>query len=355
MSYRKNTCFVHNSSNYVYFDTAYNLSHQDEHKYIRASNPTRENLESLVTTICDGKCAFAFSSGMAAISMALELLPVNAHVIVSREVYGGTYRLFNSIKSSSSGLTCTYVDICDLDSVTSAIKSNTAMLFTETITNPLLNLVDIDALIKICKKNKIISVFDNTIATPYLLQPLRLGADIVVHSASKALSGHGDVLAGLLVLSDQPDLIKKVALLHKGVGAVLSPWDCFLVKRGIATLPLRIKQQSKSAKKIAHWLRSQKNIKSVYYPDINPGLLSFELDTVDDNINNYWNRFELIVPSVSYGNITSIITHPYSLTHRFIPDEFLAQSNISKNLFRLSAGIEDTKDIIDDLSRGFSL
>lgn len=331
--------------------------------YTRSQNPTREYLEETVAKLEGGQYAMAFSSGMAAVTVLMEFFSPGDHIIASDDMYGGTHRLFNSV-SVKNGLSFDYVDTSDLDAIRKHIKAGTRAIFIETPTNPMMHVTDIAAVAQICRQHAILLIVDNTFLTPYFQKPLLLGTDIVLHSGTKYLAGHNDTLAGFLVVSDKC-LSEKLQFLCKTIGACLSPFDSWLLIRGIKTLPLRLKQQQESAIKIANWLLKQKQVKAVYYPGLkeHPGyeisrkqatgfgaMLSFSVDC-KETACRVLERTNLIQYAESLGGAESLITYPMLQTHADIPEKERLAKGIDDCLLRLSVGLESANDLIDDLSQ----
>jgi len=335
--------------------------------YSRTINPTRKVLEEAIAQLEGGVRGFAFSSGMAAITTVLALLKSGDRIIVSDDLYGVTYRLFNQILSRF-GLIPDYVDTSDLASVAAGIKTATRAIFIETPTNPLMKISDIRAIAHLAKERHLLTIVDNTFMTPYLQNPLELGADIVIHSASKFLGGHNDLLAGLVAVGSQT-LGEDLFFLQNSIGAVLDPWDCWLLMRGMKTLALRLEKQQENAGRIATWLVSQRYVRRVYFPGLSshPGyeinrsqarghgaMISFELDT-HERVKEVLRRAKIILFAESLGGVETLITFPETQTHSDIPEEIRARLGINNRLLRLSVGIEDVNDLIDDLRQALEI
>jgi len=323
--------------------------------YSRAGNPTREALEKSIATLERGNRGLAFASGMAAISAVLMLFSSGDHLVVSEVVYGGTYRLITQVLNRM-GIAAAFVDTTDLSAVEAAITPRTRAVFIESPTNPLMKVADIQALAAVCNRHKIKLIVDNTFMTPYWQNPLALGADIVVHSATKYLGGHSDVLAGLVVTASQ-DLGEEVAFLQKAIGGVLGPYDCWLLMRGIKTLGVRMEKHESNAKVLAEWLSALPEVSRVYYPGLpeHPqhqlaqkqargfgGMISFEL--VSPSLaERFLRRLQLITLAISLGGVESLICLPAKTTHATYPLEVREQLGITDSLVRLSVGIEMLK------------
>lgn len=328
--------------------------------YSRLSNPTRDALERLVCELEYGKDALAFTSGMAATSTLMELFSMGDHIIACNDLYGGSIRLFENI-SKKNGIVFDYDDFSDLDRVEKLIRKETKAVFVETPTNPMMNVCDVLEISKICKKHDILLIVDNTFLTPMLMNPILLGADIVLHSGTKYLCGHNDVLAGFLVVNDL-EISEKLRYIHKTLGACLSPFDSYLVIRGIKTLSLRLKAMEENAMKIAEYLNSHPKIKDVYYTGLKDhkgydisvkqargfgGMLSFRTDTVE-TARNLLEKVEVILFAESLGGTETLITYPMTQTHADLSEEDRLSKGIDETLLRLSVGIEDIDDLISD-------
>ncbi|MCL2309900.1 MAG: PLP-dependent aspartate aminotransferase family protein [Proteobacteria bacterium] len=331
--------------------------------YSRAQNPTREHVEKLLAALEGGAEALAFSSGMAAIATLLELLSPGDELIATDDLYGGSVRLFNNV-SAKNGVIVRYVDTSDPAAVSTAITDKTKAVFVESPTNPMMKVSDLAAIKKTIGNKQILLIADNTFLTPYFCNPLALGADIVVHSATKYLSGHNDTLAGFVVVRS-PEIAEKLRLLQKTIGAVLSPFDAFLVTRGIKTLAIRMEKAQENALKVAHWLRKQAKVTAVHYvglPD-HPAyelsrrqargfgsMISFSVDSVE-TASTILNNTELILFAESLGGVETLITYPMTQTHADVPEAERLARGIDEKLLRLSVGIEAAEDIINDLER----
>ncbi len=331
--------------------------------YSRTLNPTRKVLEEAIANLEGGGRGFAFSSGMAAITTVLALFKSGDRIIVSDDLYGITYRLFNQILARF-GLIPDYVDTSNLAALAARIKAETRAIFIETPTNPLMKISDIRAIALLAKEHRLLTIVDNTFMTPYLQNPLELGADIVIHSATKFLGGHNDLLAGLVVVRDQT-LGEEMFFLQSSIGAVLAPWDCWLLMRGMKTLALRLERQQENAARIANWLTSRPYVRRVYFPGLSshPGyeinraqarghgaMISFEVDT-HERVKEALTRVKLILFAESLGGVETLITFPETQTHSDIPEEIRARMGINDRLLRLSVGIEAADDLIADLQQ----
>jgi cystathionine beta-lyase/cystathionine gamma-synthase len=334
-------------------------------EYARSQNPTRFALEEAFAQIENGKFGLAFSSGVAATDAVIKLLAPGDEVIAGNDMYGGTYRLFSKI-FEKFGIKFHYINMQDPENIKSYINANTKLIWAETPTNPLMNIVDITAVAAIAKANNILLCVDNTFASPYLQNPLNQGADIVMHSATKYLGGHSDVIQGCLIMNDV-ELRDKLYFIQKSCGAVPGPQDCFLVLRGIKTLHLRMQRHCENGEKIAHWLRNHSKVKKVYWPGFTDapghdiakkqmrgfgGMISFELkDETPAACTKLLSSTHLFSLAESLGGVESLINHPASMTHASIPREERIKNGLSDGLIRLSVGIEDADDLIEDLNK----
>lgn len=335
------------------------------YEYARSQNPTRTALEEALAVIENGKYGLAFSSGVGATDAVIKLLNPGDEVICANDMYGGTYRLFTKV-FERFGIVFRYVDTTDAANVEAAITANTKLVWLETPTNPLMNITDIAAVAAITKARKLILVVDNTFASPALQNPLDLGADIVMHSATKYLGGHSDVIQGALVMNDT-ELRDKLYFIQKSCGAVPGPMDCFLVLRGIKTLGIRMKAHCENGKIIANWLRANPKVSKVYWPGFEDhagyavarqqmkdfgGMISFELknDSVEE-AKRVLSSTHLFALAESLGGVESLINHPASMTHASIPREERMKNGLSDSLIRLSVGIEDADDLVNDLAK----
>ena len=331
--------------------------------YSRSSNPTRQVLEDAVAQIEGGSKGFAFSSGMAAISTLLTLFKPQDHLIVTEDLYGGTYRLIQSV-FTKYGIEVSFVDTSDLESVERAIRPNSRAIICESPTNPILRITDLKRLVELAKVNNILCIVDNTFMTPYLQRPIEFGADIVIHSATKYLGGHNDVIAGLVVVKDQ-ELADKVCFLQNAMGAVLGPQDSWLLIRGLKTLGLRMAAQEKNAGEIAQWLTDHPLVEKVYYPGLvgHQGhhiqkeqasgfgaIVSFQLKHLE-LVSEVLKRVKIVSFAESLGGVESLITYPWTQTHSDIPVETRERTGVNDRLLRMSVGIETAQDLINDLSQ----
>ena len=352
----------------IYQTSTYVQEAPGKHKgyeYARSQNPTRTALERAFAEIENAKYGLAFSSGVAATDAVIKLLQPGDEVICANDMYGGTYRLFTKV-FEKFGIKFIYLDTTNVSNISNAITPNTKLVWLETPTNPLMNITDIAAVAAITKPKNILLAVDNTFATPFLQKPIDLGADIVMHSVTKYLGGHSDVIQGSLMMSS-PELREKLYFIQKSCGAVPGPMDCFLVLRGIKTLHLRMKAHCENGAKIAHWLRNYSKIGKVYWPGFEDhpgysiakkqmndfgGMLSFVLknDSVEEAMR-VLSSTKLFALAESLGGVESLINHPASMTHASIPKEERIKNGLSDSLIRLSVGIEDADDLIDDLKQ----
>lgn len=336
--------------------------------YARGSNPTREAFQRVVADLENGADAFAFASGMAAASTILELLDADSHVLAGDDLYGGTYRLFERVRRRSAGHDFSYVDFSDLGSVEAAIKPNTRMLWVETPTNPLMKLADLEALARIAKAHNLIAVADNTFATPWVQRPLDVGFDLVLHSVTKYLNGHSDMIGGAVVARSE-DLAKELKFLQNAVGGIMGPFDAFLANRGVKTLAVRMQRHCDNAMKVARWLEASPGVSKVWYPGLEShpqhelakrqmhgfgGMLSCLIDGDLERTRRVMERFQIFTVAESLGGVESLVNHPAIMTHASVPKEVREPHGITDNLIRFSVGIEDPEDLIADLEQAFA-
>jgi len=334
--------------------------------YTRTINPTRAALERNLADLEGGPQAFAFASGMAAITTVMVLLQSGDHIVISHNVYGGTYRLMEKVLRGF-GLECSWVDTSDLRTVRRAIRPSTRMLYIETPTNPILTLTDLRAASALARHHGLLMVVDNTFMTPIFQRPLELGADIVLHSTTKYLNGHSDSLGGAVIVKS-PEIGERLAFIHKSVGAVMSPFEAWLVLRGVKTLALRMERHDRTGRLIAAWLSRHPKVKHVHYPGLpgHPqralarrqmsgfgGMISFELGSYA-RAKRFLDRLELCALAESLGGVETLISHPATMTHASVPEADRARLGITPGLVRLSAGVEDPADLKADLERGFA-
>ena len=340
--------------------------------YGRSHNPTRWALERCVADIESGSAAFAFASGLAAISAVLELLPAGSHIVAGDDMYGGTYRLFERVRRRSAGHTFSYVNLADPEALAAAITPDTKMVWVETPTNPMLKLADLAAIAKLCRERGIVSVCDNTFASPVNQRPLESGIDIVVHSTTKYMNGHSDVIGGVAVVGNaehHAPLREQLGFIQNAVGAIQGPFDSFLVLRGIKTLALRVERSNANALALAQWLEREPKVRKVYYPGLEShpqhalarrqmdgygGIISIELDTDLAGARRFLETCSVFTLAESLGGVESLIEHPALMTHATIPPAQRAELGISDTLIRLSVGIEHLEDQRADLARALA-
>lgn len=338
----------------IYLSTAYKhdgIGKSTGYDYTRTKNPTRDILEKGIADLEGGDAGFACSSGMAAIQLVLSLFKPNDEIIIPEDLYGGTYRLF-SMYSEQYSIKPVYSPFLSVDEVKSLINSNTKALFIETPTNPLMQEIDLKAYATLAKEHNLLLIVDNTFYTPYFQRPIELGADIVVHSATKYIGGHNDVLAGLVVAKGT-ELCEKLGFNHNGIGLVLSPMDSWLIIRGLKTLHLRLKQHDANAKKVAAFLASEELVTDVLYTG-KGGMLSFRLKDAS-MVDPFLQNMKLITFAESLGGVESFITYPATQTHADMPYEERVARGVCDRLLRFSVGIEEADDIIADLQQVFNV
>lgn len=350
----------------IYATSTYARKEQDTYAYARGGNPTREALQTSLAALEEAKFALAFSSGMGGITTALTLLKKGDHVLVTDDCYGGVHRIFTRFMSEY-GIESTFIDLRDLVDVEDAFRPDTRMLWMESPTNPLMKVVDLRELAVIAKAHGAISVCDNTFASPALQNPLKLGVDLVVHSTTKYISGHADLLGGGLVLNRE-DLYEKLKFAQNALGAVPSAFDCWLTLRGIKTLPVRMERHCDNAEAVAKFLSEHRAVAKAHYPGLpgDPGhslakkqmrrfggMLSFEMKDPADVVRRL-KRLEVILLAESLGGVESLIEHPASMTHSGVPKDQRERQGITEGLVRFSVGLEDAQDLTDDLARALA-
>ena len=356
----------------IYATSTFAQSSPGVHKgweYGRTHNPTRQAFERCIADLESGVAGFAFASGLAAIATTLELLDAGAHIVASDDLYGGSFRLFERVRKRSAGLKVSFVDFRDLQAIEAAIRPDTRMIWIETPTNPMLRLVDLAAVAAIARRRGAISVADNTFASPALQRPLEHGVDIVVHSTTKYLNGHSDMVGGAVVVGDRPELVEQLAFLQNATGAVSGPFDSFLALRGLKTLALRVERHSINGLAVAQWLEARSDVRRVIYPGLKShpqhalakaqmaafgGIVTVELDRDLAGAKRFLERTQIFTLAESLGGVESLIEHPAIMTHASIPPETRAALGISDGLVRLSAGIEATEDLIADLDQALT-
>jgi cystathionine gamma-lyase len=352
----------------IYATSTYVQASPGVHKgyeYSRSQNPTRMAYERCVADLESGSAGFAFASGMAASATALELLDSGAHVIAMDDLYGGTRRLFTRVRQRSAALSFSFVDLSDLAAIDRAIRPETRMIWVETPTNPLLKLVDLEAVAAIARKHKLRTVCDNTFASPWVQRPLEHGIDIVMHSATKYLNGHSDMVGGMLVVGENAELKEKLTFLQNAIGAVAGPFDSFLALRGLKTLALRMERHCQNAMAVARFLESHPRIERVYYPGLpsHPqhelakrqmtgfgGMVSAVLKGGLNDARRFLERCEIFALAESLGGVESLVEHPAIMTHASVPADVRAELGIGDGLIRFSVGVEDEADLLAELA-----
>ena len=357
----------------IYTSSTYVQESPGVHKgydYSRSVNPTRKALEACIADLEGSSFGYAFASGMAASATVLELLDSGDHVIAMDDLYGGTYRLFENVRKRSAGLNFTFCDLSDLDTLEDSLNEKTRMIWIETPTNPLLKIADLEAISTFAKKNNLISVCDNTFCSPYIQNPLELGFDVVVHSATKYLNGHSDLIGGVVVCSqEKEDLANELLYLQNAVGSIMNPFDSFLLLRSLKTLPVRMERHCSSAQTIASYLESHDSIEKVIYPGLisHPqheiakkqmngfgGMISVVLKGGLTSATSFLERTNLFSLAESLGGVESLIEHPAIMTHASIPAEIREEIGISDGLVRLSVGIESIEDLLEDIDNALA-
>ena len=357
----------------IYTSSTYVQESPGEHKgfdYSRTSNPTRKALEICMTDLEEGGQGFAFSSGMAATATVLELLDTGDHIISMDDLYGGTYRLFENVRKRSSGLEFSYSNLSSLEGLESLLKPNSRMIWVESPSNPLLKIVDLEKVSAFAKKHNLISVCDNTFCSSYVQKPLNLGFDVVLHSATKYLNGHSDVIGGLVVSSqEREDLAEQLAFLSNSIGSIMSPFDSFLVLRSLKTLAVRMEKHCENAFEIASFLEKHEVIEKIYYPGLSNhpnheiakkqmngfgGMITVVLKGGLKTATTFLERTKIFALAESLGGVESLIEHPALMTHASVPAEVRKDLGIEDGLVRLSVGIESVEDLLDDLNQALS-
>ena len=357
----------------IYATSTYAQTSPGEHtgfEYSRSQNPTRFAFERAIADLESGARGYAFASGLAAISTFLEVLDAGDHVIASEDLYGGSFRLFDKVRRRSAGLEFSFVDMANLAAIEAAIRPNTKLIWVETPTNPLLRLADLAAIAELAGRHGLLAAADNTFASPYCQRPLEFGFDLVMHSTTKYISGHSDIVGGALVVGQNAELAETVGFLQNAVGAVASPFDSFLALRGVKTLALRMQRHCENGLKIARWLESRSDIIQVIYPGLpsHPqhdlarqqmtggfgGMISAVLDRDLAGTRRMLERTRLFTLAESLGGVESLIEHPAIMTHASIPAETRNRIGIADSLIRLSVGIEDADDLISDLEQALA-
>ncbi|HEY3777450.1 MAG TPA: PLP-dependent aspartate aminotransferase family protein [Rhizomicrobium sp.] len=356
----------------IYATSTYAQESPGVHKgydYARSENPTRAAFERCIADLETGTAGFAFASGLAAIATVLDLLDSGSHVVASDDLYGGTFRLFERVRRRSAGLNFSFVDMSDLAAIEKAVAPNTRMIWVETPTNPLLRLADLEAISGFARRGNMLAVADNTFASPYVQRPLELGFDVVVHSTTKYLNGHSDMVGGIAVVGENRDLAERLKFLQNAVGAIQGPFDSFLALRGVKTLALRMERHCANALQIAQWLEQCADVERVIYPGLEShpqhtlacsqmraygGIVTVILKRDLAGTRRFLERCRLFTLAESLGGVESLIEHPAIMTHASLPPELRARTGISDSLVRLSCGVEDADDLIADLAQALA-
>ena len=354
----------------IYQTSTYSQKSPGEHsgyEYSRTQNPTRHALERSIASLENAKYGLAFSSGLSAIDAIMKLFSPGDEIISTNDLYGGSYRLFEKV-FKKFGLKFVFTDLRNLNEIENLISSKTKLIWVETPTNPMINIVDIEGLSKICKTNNLLLAVDNTFSTPFLQKPIDLGADIVMHSATKFLAGHSDVILGLLALSND-ELAEKLFLMQNSSGAICGPMDSFLTLRGIKTLHVRMQRHCENARVIANYLKKHDKVDNVYWPGFENhpnhniaksqmndfgGMISFTVKGNFDLVKRITSSFKVFTLAESLGGVESLVNHPATMTHASIPKEERDKIGITDNLIRLSVGIEDISDLVDDIEQAIN-
>jgi cystathionine gamma-lyase len=356
----------------IYATSTYAQTSPGEHKgfeYARTQNPTRFAFERCIADLESGNAAFAFASGLAGIATVLETLDSGDHIVATDDLYGGTFRLLERVRKRSANLDVTFVDFTDLAAVEAAIRPNTRMLWVETPTNPMLRVIDLEAVAGLARKKGLIAVADNTFGSPYIQRPIEFGFDLVVHSTTKYLNGHSDMVGGAVVVGPRRDLEDQLRFLQNAIGGISGPFDSFLALRGLKTLALRMERHSENGRRIAERLEKRKDVRRVLYPGLasHPqhavakrqmrafgGMVTVELDRDLAGTRRVLERVRLFALAESLGGVESLIEHPAIMTHGSLPEETRAGLGISDSLIRISAGIEAADDLIADLDQALA-
>jgi cystathionine gamma-lyase len=351
----------------IYASSTYVQESPGVHKgyeYSRSANPTRTALETCVASLEEGKWGYAFASGLAAENAIVEMLETGSHIIAMEDMYGGTFRLFDKVKNISANLEVSYIDLNDETSLKNSLRENTRLIWIETPTNPMLTLVDLTKVAAFAKEHNLITVCDNTFASPYLQNPFHFGIDIVVHSATKYLNGHSDIIAGIIVVKENQKLADRIRFIQNATGAILSPFDSFLLLRGLKTLSLRMKMHCENAGKIARFLENHPNVEKVIYPGLESfpqhelakkqmrdfgGMITCLIKGGIEESRRFLEKTRLFALAESLGGVESLIEHPAIMTHASIPKESREKLGVTDNLIRISVGLEDIDDLIAEL------
>ncbi|MBU1379136.1 MAG: cystathionine gamma-synthase [Alphaproteobacteria bacterium] len=357
----------------IYATSTYAQSSPGVHtgfEYSRSQNPTRFALERGLADLESGTKGYAFASGLASIATLLEAFDAGDHIIASEDLYGGSFRLFDKVRRRSANLEFSFVDLADVSAIEAAITPKTKMVWVETPTNPLLRLADLEAIAALCKRRGLIAAADNTFASPYIQRPLEFGFDAVMHSTTKYISGHSDIVGGALVVGENAEFRDRITFLQNAIGAVASPFDSFLTLRGMKTLALRMQRHCENGQAIAEWLEGRKDVAKVIYPGLKShpqhalakrqmsgfgGMITAVLDRDLDGTKRMLERTELFTLAESLGGVESLIEHPAIMTHASIPAETRERIGIVDGLIRLSVGVENVDDLIADLDRALGV
>jgi cystathionine gamma-lyase/cystathionine beta-lyase len=355
---------IYQTSTFVFEDVGKTRGYD----YSRTANPTRKVLEDTIARLEGGKAGFAFATGMAAETTIVHLLKAGDHIISGDDVYGGTYRLFQEVMRDF-GLEFTFLRLNDRKRIERAIQPNTKMLWLETPSNPLLNIIDLEMVVDIAKQHDLLTVIDNTFATPYFLRPIEYGIDLVVHSTTKYLNGHCDVVGGAVVTTTD-DLTERIQFLLNSMGTCASPFDCWLVLRGIETLPVRMRQHEENAMAVANYLNGHPEVERVFYPGLEShpghdiaggqmkgfgGVVSMELKGGIEAANSFLKRLKVFSLAESLGGVASLAEHPATMSHASMPKDAREKAGITEGLVRLSIGLENKDDLIDDLEQALEI
>jgi len=351
----------------IYQTSTYVQQSPGRHKgydYARSINPTRSAYERCIADLESGTRGWAFASGLAAMATALDALDSGSHIVVSDDLYGGTFRLFERVRRRSANLEFTFIDMTDAGNLEQAMRSNTRMVWVETPSNPLLKLIDLAAVAKIARAHNAISVSDNTFASPWIQRPIEFGFDMVIHSATKYLNGHSDMVGGVIIVGENKELADQIAFLQNSVGAIAGPFDSFLALRGLKTLALRMERHCQNAIEIARWLEAEAKLESISYPGLERhpqhalakkqmrgfgGIITIVLKTDLAGTRRFLENTHLFSLAESLGGVESLVNHPAIMTHGSIPPEMRASLGITDSLVRLSVGVEALADLIEDL------
>jgi cystathionine gamma-lyase len=339
----------------IYANSTFAQSAPAVHKgyvYGRGHNPTRHAFERALAALEDGCAGYAFASGMAAISTLLDLLPAGAHILASDDLYGGTYRLFERVRAHSAGLQVSYIDLDDPLAIENSARPNTHMIWAESPTNPLMRTINLSRVAEIARNKGWISVMDNTFATPYFQRPLQMGFDLVMHSVTKYLGGHSDLIGGAVIARAEGELNDRIKFLHNAVGGVMGPFESFLALRGLKTLDVRMQRHHENGQKIADFLKNHAQVAQIFYPNYG-GMISVRLRGSADQVKAFLSALNVFTLAESLGAVESLVNHPALMTHASIPPEIRTAQGIDDMLIRFSVGLEAADDLINDLKQAF--